>query len=267
MTNPSPQASPKRLPLLVGVGGLLLVLVGGWFWLKPSEPPPPAVPTAPLVTEAPKPTTDMSKLSPALRALEQAWQARMASQADPVIGKKASFTVTQNNHRQWELLVDEALYVDNAPALTSPKTTDEGLPATPDPPEASQAYLKGIQGELFNEQGKGVAKFSAPYGQYDQAKQHLKLEGGVTVVAERAAASLGDTTPKVATTTAQANAFRVSAPQLQWQGGNPKLQASGGVVVTLGSLGQATSSTARFSLDLSEIELRGNAISTLQALR
>jgi hypothetical protein len=191
----------------------------------------------------------------------------MASQTDPVIGKKASFTVTQNNHRQWELLVDEALYVDNAPAPTSPQTTDEGLPATPAPPEASQAYLKGIQGELFNEQGKGVAKFSAPYGQYDQAKQHLKLEGGVTVVAERAAASLGDATPKATSTTTQANAFKVSAPQLQWQGGNPKLQASGGVVVTLGSLGQATSSTARFSLDLSEIELRGNAISTLQALK
>jgi hypothetical protein len=210
----------------------------------------------------------MSKLPPALRALEQAWQARLANQAAPVIGKQASFTVTQNNHRQWELLVQEALYVDTT-ATATPTTGDKvGEPAPPAPPQASQAYLKGIQGQLFNEQGQGVATFNAPYGQYDQAKQHLKLEGGVTVVAQRAAASLGDASPKgIATTAAgNANAFRVSAPTLQWQSGNPKLLASGGVVVTLGSLGQSTAGQARFSLDLSEIELRGNAISTLQAL-
>jgi hypothetical protein len=268
--SPTTPSTPKlqgyrRLGVWLAV--LLLLLTAAVLLFKPQRQPTPtpsttAVPAPSATVPAPS-QPSLTALPPALQALEAAWQRRLREQTDPVLGKQASFTVSQHQHRQWTLTVAEALYSEASPTPANANDTPTGEAPTTLTPQQGKAYLKTINGQLFNQQGQPVATFSAPYGEYDQSQQYLKLEGGVKVLAHRQAApSAGAAALPRANS---ADALSVMAPTLLWRGDQPKLLATGGVVVSLGSLGQSTAREARFSMDMSEIELRGQAVSTLSA--
>jgi LPS export ABC transporter protein LptC len=181
--------------------------------------PPPSVGAVPE-----QPTVDPA----ALTALDKAWQQLEASKGNRVVGTEVTFTVTQGAQKQWDVLVKKAIYFD----------------------DQQGAELKGLSGTFYNKAGQPTAEFVAPYGTYDQAKEHLELKGNVSVHTIKGKAG--------------GQAMALTAPTITWNGSDPMLHATGGIHLQAGTFANTTANTAAFSLDMSQINLSGNTVSSLK---
>lgn len=79
---------------------------------------------------------------------------------DPkVVGENVSFTITEADHKRWEILAQKAYYY----------------------PDRKGAKLQGMTGKLFGDSGEATATFTAPTGELNQEIKSILLTGGVTV--------------------------------------------------------------------------------------
>jgi LPS export ABC transporter protein LptC len=183
---------------------------------------PPAVVSTPTIPE--QPSFDPATLT----ALDKAWQQLEATKGNRVVGTDVTFTVTQGAQKQWDVLVKKAIYFD----------------------DQQGAELKGLSGTFYNKAGQPTAEFVAPYGTYDQAKEHLELKGNVSVHTLKGKAG--------------GQAMALTAPTITWNGSDPMLHATGGIHLQAGTFANTTANTAAFSLDMSQINLSGNTVSSLK---
>jgi hypothetical protein len=110
--------------------------------------------------------------------------------------------------------------------------------------------LKSLEGDFFNPQGQPTAHFTAPYGEYDQKSQKLRIFGGMQLTAKAQGGKPG---------------VKVTAPELLWQKSEEKwMTAQGGLLMDLGGLGTTRAQKGRFATDFSVIQLLGGAETTLQ---
>jgi LPS export ABC transporter protein LptC len=136
-----------------------------------------------------------------------------------VVGKDVSFTITEADHKRWELHAVKAFYY----------------------PENKGAKLESVEGTLFNDKGEASATFTAPIGEFIQTEKKIFLSGGVVVT------GTGEK-PMV-----------LQSPQLTWSPREDQVIADGGVQLANGDFGNSTATRCRFSMDFASVSLEGNA--------
>ncbi len=136
---------------------------------------------------------------------------------DGMVGEKVTFTVTESDHKKWELRVEKAVYF-----------TDR-----------TGADLTGVSGDFYDLDGNVIARFVAPTGQYKTETKSVTLTNGVSV------------------TSANGSGSGITAPTVVWSAKSDKVVASGGVRVTLGKHATLRASRCDFDLDFSKVSLMG----------
>lgn len=149
----------------------------------------------------------------------EAPEADPAAQGAKVVGEHVTFTITEADHKRWELNVTKAYYF----------------------PDKSGANLETVTGKLFNDAGEVSATFSAPAGVFDQKIKSLVLSGGVQVQS------------------ADAESVMMTAPQMVWSPKMENVQADGGVRIVRKGFGESLAQKCSFSMDFTFIALEGNA--------
>lgn len=151
-----------------------------------------------------------------------------AKQNSPsMVGKNASFIVTEGKVKKWKLDAATAIYSENN----------------------SQADLSQVKGEFYDVTGKPVLKFSAPKGTYTTKNNAVTLSGGVIAESTQQVGQGG-------------KGGKLIAPKMVWSAKSDQVTASGGVELTFPQ-GKSTAQTCRFTLDFSNISLEGGVTSAL----
>lgn len=136
---------------------------------------------------------------------------------DGMVGENVTFTVTESDHKKWELSVKKAIYFK----------------------DRSGATLSGVSGQFFDEQGKVIARFTAPNGRYNTEKKAITLTNGVSVTSNDGSGS------------------GINAPKVVWSSKAENITASGGVHLKLGHTAAIRASQCQFNLDFSKVSLIG----------
>lgn len=177
-----------------------------------------------------------AKVRPSAEALakmtpqDRAWALLEADATEAVIGHDVFLNVTEKQHKTWEVLVKTVIYDE----------TNKHM------------HLKTLEGDFFNPQGQPTAHFTAPYGEYEQSSQKLRIFGGMHLIAKAQGGKPG---------------VKVTAPELLWNKAEEKwMTAQGGLIMDLGGLGTTKASKGRFATDFSVIQLLGGAETTLQTI-
>lgn len=139
--------------------------------------------------------------------------------AAKVVGTDVSFTITEGDHKRWEIHSSKAYYY----------------------PNQKGTVLENVTGTLFNDVGEPSATFKAPTGEFSQGEKKIFLSGGVTVV------GTGD------------DPMTLEAPQMEWSPKTEQVVADGGIKMGSQKFGQSTATRCKFSMDFASIALEGNA--------
>ncbi len=142
---------------------------------------------------------------------------------DEVIGNNVTITITEADHKKWELRVKKAIYFK----------------------DRSGAQLEGVTGDFFDDAGQPVATFEAPMGEYFDEDKKVTLTQGVVV----------ESTSE--------DGGRLSAPSMTWSARSDEITASGGVEMNMGGYAKAHAERCQFALDFSRVSLFGRARSEI----
>jgi len=140
-----------------------------------------------------------------------------------MVGENVTFTVTEADHKKWELRVKKAVYYG----------------------DRSGATLTDVSGEFFTPNGEIVARFQAPKGDYKDETKAVVLTNGVSV------------------TTVDGSGSGIMAPKVVWSSKSDKVVADGGVRVQLGRHATIRASRCEFNLDFSKVSLLGGVHSAV----
>ncbi len=140
-----------------------------------------------------------------------------------ITGENVTFTVTEKEHKKWELQVRETVYYK----------------------DQSGANLTNISGTFYNDAGEPVVTFTAPKGTYVDKDKAVVLTDGVTV------------------TSIDQSGSSLKAPSLTWSTKKDQVYASGGIELNMGGYALAHAERCEFSLDFSTVSLLGNARSEI----
>lgn len=143
-----------------------------------------------------------------------------------MIGRHASFIVTEGELKKWKLSANKAVYNETQ----------------------TDAVLTDVQGEFYNRDGDAILRFTAPSGNYVNRNNAVELTGGVIVQ------SVGEAKGGVK--------GRLEAPHMVWNAKTDWVTADGGILLSFPE-GKSVAQSCRFSLDFSKIALRGNVASTI----
>jgi LPS export ABC transporter protein LptC len=143
-----------------------------------------------------------------------------------MIGRQASFVVTEGELKKWKLSADRAVYNE----------------------AQTDAVLTGVQGEFYNRAGEAILRFTAPSGNYVNRNNAVELTGGVI------AQSVGEAKGGVK--------GRLEAPRMVWNAKTDWVTADGGILLSFPE-GKSVAQRCRFNLDFSKIALHGNVASTI----
>lgn len=149
------------------------------------------------------------------------------AQSSQMIGKNASFTVTEGEVKKWKLIAAQAIYNESR----------------------TEASLTGVKGEFYDKDGKVVLQFTAPQGQYINKNNAVELSGGVVATSARALDEGG-------------KGGELRAPKMVWNAKSDEVTASGGAELTFPQ-GKSVAQVCRFSLDFAKISLEGGVTSTI----
>lgn len=145
------------------------------------------------------------------------------SESDEVIGNNVTITITEADHKKWELRVQKATYFQ----------------------DQSGARLEGVTGDFFNDVGQPIATFQAPIGEYLNDEKKVTLSEGVVV----------ESTTE--------DGGRLSAPSMTWSARSDQITAAGGVEMDMGGYAKARAERCQFALDFSKVSLIGRARSEI----
>ncbi len=140
-----------------------------------------------------------------------------------ITGENVTFTITEKEHKKWELRVKETVYYK----------------------DQSGANLIGITGEFYNDKGEPVVSFTAPKGSYVDENKAIVLTDGVTV------SSIDE------------NGSSLKAPSITWSTQKDLVYAKGGVELNMGGYALAHAERCEFALDFSTVALLGQARSEI----
>lgn len=154
---------------------------------------------------------------------QQATQITTDGDEGDAVGQNVTFTVTEGEHKKWELHVKRAIYFE----------------------DHAGADLEGVEGDFFNDAGKAVVHFTAPAGKYLNETKAVTLKGGV--IAE----------------STEEDGGKVLAPTMTWSTRSKVVQAQGGVNLTMGDTATSKADQCEFALDFSSIDLRGHVESNI----
>ncbi len=144
-------------------------------------------------------------------------------QMGDITGENVTFTVTEKEHKKWELRVKETVYYK----------------------DQSGANLTEISGEFYNDKGEAVVSFSAPKGTYIDENKAIELTDGVTFKS------------------LDKNSSSLKAPSVTWSTHKDLVYAKGGVELNMGGYALAHADRCEFSLDFSTVSLLGQARSEI----
>lgn len=146
-----------------------------------------------------------------------------------MVGRNASFIVTEGEVKKWRLIAHKAVYNESR----------------------SEAQLSEVKGEFYDKQGKPVLSFTAPKGHYTNQNNAVELSGGVLAQSTQQLGQGG-------------KGGTLKAPTMVWSAKTDQVVASGGVALTFPE-GSSTAQTCKFTLDFSHMVLQGNVASTIMS--
>lgn len=153
----------------------------------------------------------------------------LPADSNDMIGSNASFTVTEGEVKKWKLDAKTAVYNENR----------------------TEAKLKDVQGEFYDETGKVVLTFAAPQGYYSNKDNAVTLTGGAVAKSTQDMAHGG-------------KGGELKAPKMVWDSKTSQVTASGGIELTFPQ-GKSIADVCKFTLDFSNISLQGNVSSTIDS--
>jgi LPS export ABC transporter protein LptC len=146
-----------------------------------------------------------------------------------MVGKNATFTVTEGETKKWKLTAAKATYNETS----------------------TEADLAEVTGEFYNKDGKPVLQFTAPKGHYTNKNNAVTLTGGVVAKSTQQVGQGG-------------KGGELKAPKMIWDAKTNHVTASGGIELTFPQ-GKSTAQVCRFTLDFSNISLEGGVNSSIIA--